>query len=314
MLLERNQYFIHFGYRCNYRCSYCTGREKRKQNPGDSWIEQHTPEVIRFFNGIEPGLITVTGGEPLLWKDFPQILDETPNQRWVIITNLSSTPAWLRHPNVKMVIVTYHAEFADPKKLGVRLNEIRQDGVRVLVKLIVSHPNEYQHTPLWEKWNAMGVPSHLVPLEFCKGGPFASSFLDDLLTKYRTSALLNGYFFRKGRRGTSWFGTPCAAGTKRLFGIMSNGYLHRCGHGGGPIGGKPVGSISNPKFDPKSKTCKAPDCFCMNHFWADLTPVNDNETWRKYIEDNVWVVPTEEEVRQFLEGMGWNYDSRRIKD
>ena len=306
MLLGRAQVAIRFSYRCNYACSYCTVRDK--WNAKKSIIEHHTPELIGFLNQLDPAFILASGGEPLLWKDLPYIIDETPKHLWGLCSNLSFAPDWLRHPRIKLLFATYHPEASDPDEWGSRLQSLIQDGARVSVKLIVHYPNEYDKVPLWEKWNGMSIPTHFCPVEAWPGHRrFSLSFLNDLLKKYRTSCVLNSTFHRGSREGTDWYRTPCIAGTKYFFVIKDDGIITRCAQCRDARG-----TIFKPTLAPSPLPCTTKACFCVQPFWAGVTPVNDNPVWEKYIETGVWEIPTEDELVRFVEAMGWELNVRGI--
>ena len=191
-LLDRNQYCIWFSDRCNYRCSYCTNHASPEAPK--SPVEANTRALIDLFGRVRPGVIMVSGGEPFMWKDFPTILEALPQHAWVLLTNLSSIPRWVDHPNIKLLIPAYHEEFASHARFTAHLQELKGRGKRLHVKLIVKPGREYDQIPLWEQWNGMGVLTSLVPLEFT--AQFDRGFLQDVVTRFRTCSAYNARFFR----------------------------------------------------------------------------------------------------------------------
>lgn len=61
--------------RCNLRCVYCMPAEGIQLRPSDEFMQAHEIESLaRTFVGMGVSKIRLTGGEPLVRRDFPDIL------------------------------------------------------------------------------------------------------------------------------------------------------------------------------------------------------------------------------------------------
>lgn len=71
------RYFLELTYRCNLQCPYCyVGTERNKQ-------ELTTDEWKKVINQIPfYGIVTLVGGEPLIRKDFIEILEAVSKRVW----------------------------------------------------------------------------------------------------------------------------------------------------------------------------------------------------------------------------------------
>lgn len=71
------RYFLELTYRCNLQCPYCyVGTERNKQ-------ELTTDEWKKVINQIPfYGIVTLVGGEPLIRKDFIEILEVVSKRVW----------------------------------------------------------------------------------------------------------------------------------------------------------------------------------------------------------------------------------------
>jgi hypothetical protein len=306
-LLGRNQYCIWFSDRCNYTCTYCTNHASPEAPK--SAVEANTKALIDVFGRVQPGVVMLSGGEPLLWKDFPLILEALPQHQWICLTNLSFLPRWVDHPNIKLFIPAYHEEFASEERFTANLQELHARGRRIHVKLIVKPGREWEQIPLWEKWNGMGVLTSLVPLEW--KARFNPSFLTDVVEKYRTCSLYNSRFFRLDSPPN----IPCVAGTEESFQINADGRIVRCSSIFDQTGDDGAGSVWNPVFDSKPRRCTAPgSCLCEWHHWGAMARTNDNPTWTRFIETGEWNRPTVEELFQFVMDMGWDPAGRNDRD
>jgi len=304
-LLNKNQYAIWFSDRCNYHCSYCCNHIPH-QAP-KSVLETSGSAFIEFFDQVEPGCITVSGGEPVLWKDFPIILEALPQHSWIILTNLSRLPHWISHPNIVLIIPAYHEEFAKEERFTIHLSQLKAMDKRVHVKLIVKPKEEYNQIRLWEKWNNMLVPTSLTPLEYSY--TFPKKFLKDVIFKYRTCSLYNSRFFRVNKPINRF----CLAGTKTAFQVNKDGNIARCSTVQDYEEGK---NIFSPHyyFNEQYKWCSADNCYCEWHHWGQMARANDNHIWTKYIETGSWEIPSISELYQFILDMEWDVAGRNLED
>ncbi len=220
---------------------------------------------------------------------------------WVVLTNLSSLPKWVHHPNIKLLVPAYHEEFTNGARFTANLKEVHARGKRMHVKLIVKPGREYEQIPLWETWNGMGVLTSLVPLEW--KAEFSPSFLADLVTKYRTCSLYNSRFSRLDSPPN----ILCVAGTEEAFQVNSDGRIVRCSSIFDATGEDGTGSIWNPVFDKGPRRCTASgSCLCEWHHWGAMALTNDNATWTRFVETGEWRRPTVGELFQFVLDMGWH--------
>ena len=293
--LGKNQYCIWFSDRCNYNCQYCCN--KASQSAPSSAVELNAERIIGLFNAVDPGVIMLSGGEPTLWKDLPQIVSALPQHDWVLLSNLSSIPKWVENQNIKIVIAAFHEQFANPERFKNNLLHLKEMGKRPVAKLIVKPGEEYSLIPLWEDWNSSGIPTHLTPLEY--DYKFNPAFLDDIRSKFLTSSLYNARFFRT----SSAVSTYCSAGTNEMFQVNADGRIVRCSTNQESIGNLLDETLS---FNERYIPCDmASSCYCEWHHWAKNAPANDNEVWNNYVRNGYWRLPDETEFEKFIKDMCW---------
>jgi hypothetical protein len=285
-LLDRNQYCIVYSKRCNYGCSYCVSSAGPALPP--SKIEQDPDYVVHLFNQVEPGVITLSGGEPLIWSELPGIIDRLPQHHWVILTNLYRCPHWLLwHPNIKMVVAAYHSEHANKRDFKAFAAGLTTRN-RCVVKVMYNEST----FDIWKELDEYGIPTHLVPFE--GNPPEDSGFLDRFNSgELLTSNMYNARFFYH-----QWAHRHhlCVAGTRDMFQLGINKRLRRCSQTGH--------TIDPDRFNIDSGPCDQ-SCYCEWHHWAGATAANDNDTWNRYIETGEWTRPTPQEFKEFRDRMGW---------
>lgn len=290
--LDRPQYCIWFSNRCNYACSYCINRASR--DAPKSEVERHTDALVRVFRSVEPGVIMVSGGEPLLWEAMPQLLERLSQHLWVILTNLSFVPSWLHHPRIVLVIAACHYDQCDLDRFVANTRQLR----RVIAKVLVQPGGvaEAYAVEVWHHLTEQGVVTHLAPVEWPRGN---SEWLLDLVSgDLLTSCLYNSrFFFNDTMRDSS----PCPAGTRDMFQVMPSGMFLRCSQSRGLEG---MGSMLHPSWLEEPADCNKV-CYCEWHHWAGVTLADDNDTWTHFVESGEWVRPSPDQFAHFLERSGY---------
>ena len=109
-------------FRCNYDCSYCLSHDIN--HPLLTKSPQEISDALNYVSNLynkKDILLTLLGGEPLLYKDFFNILKNlNPEILPKIITNLSVSLDYIKknftgvNNNRIKIRASYHAEYADP--------------------------------------------------------------------------------------------------------------------------------------------------------------------------------------------------------
>lgn len=106
---------------CNFKCSYC--------NPdlyGNNSRALDLDVAVNFFNNMhikypEQKMLTLSGGEPTLWKHLPEFVDTVAhNYYFHIVTNGSRTLDWwhkfMYNRTINRITLSVHSEFVDYDK------------------------------------------------------------------------------------------------------------------------------------------------------------------------------------------------------
>lgn len=287
--LNRNQYCIWFSNRCNYCCSYCCNFAGR--GSPFSVVESEPELLVELFNQVDPGVISVSGGEPALWKDALALVEALPQHYWVVFSNLSIVPDWFYHPNVKLVVAAYHEEEASTDRFMLNLSDLSLK-TRVTVKILVKPDEETEPLAFWREVNEI-VPGHLVSLE--GDHVWEPGFLQRITEgELLTSCLYNSRFFVTDRHDVA--PRNCFAGTSTMFQVERDGFLSRCSTVHGNMNDA---TIFEPSFNDGPLPC-AYSCYCEWHHWAGATLANDNETWTHFVETGEWLKPTPKAFQDFV--------------
>ncbi len=86
--------FVRF-FACNLRCSWCDTKYSWSVREGGTWESISPEQVVERVNALEARHVVLTGGEPTLQKDLPQLAMLLKNQghHLTIETNATIFPA-----------------------------------------------------------------------------------------------------------------------------------------------------------------------------------------------------------------------------
>jgi MoaA/NifB/PqqE/SkfB family radical SAM enzyme len=105
--------------RCTYDCSYCPPGNKKGQ---DAWLKldqlkKFCTSVENHARSIDPAFkmhAFFSGGEPTIWKEFPDLVKYLNDRRWLVgvNTNGSRTARWWEEnaSNFNRIQFSYHTE------------------------------------------------------------------------------------------------------------------------------------------------------------------------------------------------------------
>lgn len=142
---------LNLTYKCNFNCNYCI-----TPNFLSSITEEHSyKEWIQSLSWYK-GHISITGGEPSMYKDLIPFLNGLQNDGIIgIATNLSfNTNDFIEKirnnkDNID-ICATYHPEFADLDEFEVKIKKLVKSGFKAWLH-IVAHPKYLGMIPDIEK-------------------------------------------------------------------------------------------------------------------------------------------------------------------
>jgi MoaA/NifB/PqqE/SkfB family radical SAM enzyme len=131
-------------FRCNYKCSYCP--VVTKFDFGTVWNMQSEMPATTWIAALEklpPTVIYIAGGEPFLYRDLPQLVNELPAKHSLvgIVTNLSvHAPVYRRITKRIHLNVSFHREFATQEQFIAKIRELK-DQFHICVNLVATPEN-----------------------------------------------------------------------------------------------------------------------------------------------------------------------------
>ncbi len=255
----------HITERCNFRCKHCY-----QENYGtpEMTLEQ-MEDILRQYSNLmkkwkiprQQAFLTITGGEPFLYKDFWQFLAKvykySSNYKWAILSNGSL----LDRENVKILklfkISGYQVSLEGLKENNDKirgegnfkkaldgLNLLVEAGIPAIVSMTVSKENIADIFPLANLLEKIGVGlfwvRRLVP--WGKGSQLTNSLLEpnELLRLFKKIENRNWGLFKKKtilmippgcENGFLWTTAKniyCAVLKGEVLTLMSNGDIYPC--------------------------------------------------------------------------------------
>jgi len=138
---------IIFVWGCNFRCPFCHNPELVKKDLQPRLYSQ--PEVFNFLKKRKGLLeaVTITGGEPLLYSEFPEFIKKIKNLGYLVKVDTNGTKPGLLKKIIDLKLVDYIAmdikapleKYEEVVKAKVDLEKIKNS-----VKLIIDSGLDYE--------------------------------------------------------------------------------------------------------------------------------------------------------------------------
>jgi len=331
--------------KCNFACPYCVSYAHHKASFG-IWDDRFN-DIKEFLNSLGKKMIMVSGGEPLIWRKWEHLIEETDHY-WYFLSNCSIVPPFLRKDGIKqkikLFISAYHRSQIDLDRYIGNLKKIQDLGYPIFCKVIY----EKEPTQIGEadKIIAAGIPMSFVPLLHAQ---YSKEQLAEILP-YCQSAMYSSRFFPPDAGPKRKLGI-CEAGTSESFQITGFKIV-RCSHLGGIhfgniclpnfskgvifsrgitflrgihfdniylsklLGGRRLGYLGNidaPRFYNTPVLCRSKTCACEWHNFSSMGFDLENEKWQHFIDTGEWVPATHEDKKRFLEKAGGQFGVKVLK-
>jgi len=217
--------------RCQYCCPYCIWN---RFTPDDFKSAYHSSREWReVFTNLPPAVVTITGGEPLLYKDLSDLIEAFPKKHIIssLVTNLGAGVERLRSLKRRdfRVMVSFHPSMTTRQACVKSLLALKKSGFSNITINFVAYPDYISLIPSLKKY-----------FENETGFFFRVDTFKDPVRKYneRELAYISEYkksgIIAKDRTESYDFEDTseklCRAG-KKLLVILSNGNVYSCMEG-----------------------------------------------------------------------------------
>ncbi|MFA6280901.1 MAG: radical SAM protein [Candidatus Omnitrophota bacterium] len=226
----RNVIFLPF-LGCNYNCPYCIWNRFTPDNLKSSY--RSWQDWVKVFENFPPSVFTITGGEPLLYKDITELIDNFPSKHVIssMVTNLSVNLNRLyavRNKNFR-IMASFHPSMATKEELLSRLKEIHAHGFKNITVNFVAHPKQIALIPELKRYfEKEGLAAFKVDTYKEPGYEYSQKELS-LIEEYKKKGFIapnrtRGYNFN------DFSPKKCKAGSG-FFIMISNGNVYSCMEG-----------------------------------------------------------------------------------
>jgi MoaA/NifB/PqqE/SkfB family radical SAM enzyme len=130
--------------RCNYKCSYCPVVTKFDYSTVWGYdSELSGSQWVSALAKLPPAAIYVAGGEPFLYRDLPEIVNELPKQHSLlgIVTNLSVGAHVYRRIKRRIHLnASFHREFVSQEDFVDKIRQLK-DAFHICVNVVATPEN-----------------------------------------------------------------------------------------------------------------------------------------------------------------------------
>ncbi|MEM7817189.1 MAG: hypothetical protein QXZ20_04710 [Candidatus Aenigmatarchaeota archaeon] len=216
---------------CNYNCKYCLWN--RFSPPEFKSVYYSYKDWIEVFSKFSPSIFTITGGEPLLYKDIDLLIDNFPSFHIIssLVSNLSVNLEKLinlKNKNFR-IMASFHPDMVKKETFFKNILLLKKAGFRNITVNFVAYPSYLKEIPQLKNF-----------FEKEKGIFFrVDTFKDPNYNYTQEEVSLVRYYKRKkiiakdrteGYNFEDFSPKICSAG-KNYFIIISNGNVYSCMEG-----------------------------------------------------------------------------------
>ncbi len=129
-------------FSCNYRCPYCfiiTNKKYHKQLPKE--FEHTSHEWIKALELFAPSMISISGGEPLIYEYIDDLLNNIPKKHslYSITSNLQYNIDKILSLKDKVDIhASFHPNMTTKEEFGEKVLQLKRKGFNILVNLVAA--------------------------------------------------------------------------------------------------------------------------------------------------------------------------------
>jgi MoaA/NifB/PqqE/SkfB family radical SAM enzyme len=213
---------------CNYHCSYCLNEKYLPLSLRETIYGAR--QWVEAFNVLPRSLITISGGEPLLYPNLDTLIIELSRRHIVsqVVSNLSLDIAPLLRAKKAgfRIMASYHPEFADLDEFTRKLLVLRKAGFSLMVNYVASRDNLVKAKELDSLFNKK--LKIFFKIDACEE---AVDNVSPLLTGVNECKSIYGFnTFVDSKAFDNYRRKVCTAGSN-FFVIASDGGVYRCHSG-----------------------------------------------------------------------------------
>jgi len=139
------QVTFHPTFRCNYHCAYCLyPRYINKDNPVFNSFIPHD-EWIRLFDKFPKSTVTISGGEPLLYKDLDKLLLGICRRHIIsqVVSNISTNLDVLVRARKAgfRIMASFHKDMVSLEEFSKNLLYLKKHGFNIIVNFVGTKEN-----------------------------------------------------------------------------------------------------------------------------------------------------------------------------
>lgn len=125
---------MQYNYACNFQCTHCSIKRFQGKNSDRSMTVEDVKELARQADELGLARFVITGGEPLIFKDFDQIVEAIDPQKFYI--NVDTNGWYLDVERAR------HLKEIGVDRVQLSIDNLEEEGHDAFR----AHPGSFQHT------------------------------------------------------------------------------------------------------------------------------------------------------------------------
>lgn len=139
------QIVLHPTFACNYRCSYCSYQHVPASLMKSKLTYIENKVWIELFNKFPPSLISISGGEPLMYNNLDKLLLGLSKRHLIsqVATNLSANIENLIKAKRTgfRILASFHPEMTGLEAFGRNAQILKKEGFNIIVTCVGTDTN-----------------------------------------------------------------------------------------------------------------------------------------------------------------------------
>jgi len=165
-IIRKKSAIFYLSFLCNYNCPYCIIKRAGYPECYPKGVEHSWEEWVKVFEKKSPSIINITGGEPFLYPNLIELVNNIPKKHIVNITTNLSLPVkeFINRVSKRFQITaSFHSYEADSDSFKNKVIQLKKAGFNIHVTFVGYPEKIYLIPDLKRRFEALDVIFNVNP-------------------------------------------------------------------------------------------------------------------------------------------------------